>query len=322
VVVNEYSQLLEQVADRALPTGLPGPAAIRRAGERRRRNTLALGAAGAIAVLGVGVAIVVGAQTSAPRPVEPLAPTSPAGSPSADSATDPGSPYGERVTVEPGLDHFDPSAVAYFDAAAGDGVYVVVGDTGGTFTGPRTTPPIWWSTDARDWRHAGTGPAVPNVWDVTSFDGGLIAIATRGTAWWSTDGDRWVRASVPEGFRAYSLSSTSAGLFAWDDAAVFTSSAGQEWAETAALPGLDGGRICFVMEDAGSIVLGAITAQDEPAAWVLEDGDWQSRPVPASGASDWCRRQETAHWSVRGSAGTVTVRPYDSYFNTVFVKDD
>lgn len=320
--MNEYARLLEQVADQADPTGLPSPTAIRQSSERRRRNTLALAAAASVTVIAVG-AIVAGSQTTSTRPTGPIGPTTPTQT-ADDSASGPASPYGEAVTVEPGLEHFAPNAVTYFAAAGGGSdVYVVVGDTSGTFTGPKPVPPIWWSTDARTWQQASTGPDFNNVWDVTSYGGGMVAVSPRGlrasNAWLSADGDHWIQAQAPDKFHVFNVTSTPAGLFAWGDDRVFTSGGGDEWAEVATPQGL--GNVCFVKAEAGRTVLGGLV-RDEPAAWVLEDAGWQTTPPPPNpGDNDWCAQAEEAHWTAKGPAATATVRPYEDPLNTVFVKD-
>lgn len=325
--MNEYTSLLEQVAERADPTTLPDPSRIRAAVTRRRTRAAGIAAVAAIAVTAAG-GIALANRPTSQSPAPPVNTPTPTPSPAPPSESFP-STYGEPVTVEPGLDYFDISSVAYLGArGGGTSVYVVVGDTSGTFDGPRPTPPIWWSPDARTWHHATTGPDFPNVWDVATYDGRLVAVAPKGlhhsTAWYSTDGDRWLRVDVPADFHAFAVSPTRNGLFAWSDDAVFASPDGRHWSDVASAPDPSGGRICFVQDVAGQTVLGAVSHEESPLAWVLEGGRWTSRPSLAAGedAKGWCARHETPRTSTVGPAGTVTIRPLESIFDTVFVKAD
>ena len=272
-------------------------------------------------MLAAGAAIVAGSQTTSPRPAGPISPTP------TQTRTTPRSTaaYGEAVIVEPGLEYFGPRAVTYFDAQGGGrDVYVVVGDTSGTFTGPKPVPPIWWSTDARTWQQASTGPDFHNVWDVTSFGGGMVAVSPQGMrasdAWLSADGEHWAQATTPDGFKAFYVVSTPDGLFAFDDKRVFSSGSGEEWAGVATPHGL--GKVCFVQAEAGQTVLGGLV-RGEPAAWVLEDAGWQATPPPPNpGDTDWCAQAEAAHWTAEGPAGTATVRPYEDPLNTVYLQEN
>jgi hypothetical protein len=235
--------------------------------------------------------------------------------------------YGTPVTVQPGLDYFDIRAVTYVDAQGGGrSVYVVVGDTSGTFDGPQPVPPIWWSEDGQTWHHATTGPSFDNVWDVTAYGGGLVAVAPRGqhasTAWYSVDGDHWLPAAVPQGFHVFGVSSTANGLFAWDDHHLFTSTGGQEWSEVPNAPDLSGVTVCFVQDIKGKTVLGASSQAGDPFSWILEGSAWAPHhprlTSPFTGT--WCQQHVTEQTSAVGPGGTVSIVPDDEYPDTVFLK--
>jgi hypothetical protein len=326
--VNDHRSLLEQVGERADPRALPSPERIRAAVTRRRRREAALATAAAVVVVAGGIAL--GSRPASQSPSPPVnGPTPTAtGDPSPATTSAPGPPgFGTPVTVEPGLDYFDIRAVTYLDAQGGGrSVFVVVGDTSGTFDGPRPVPPIWWSDDGQTWHHASTGPAFPNVWDVTAYGGGLVAVAPRGlhasTAWYSGDGDHWRQGVVPQGFHVFGVSSTDNGLFAWDDHRVFTSTDGQEWSAVPNTPDLSGVSICFVQDIKGKTVLGASSRGGDPSSWTLEGSAWAAdHPhLTSPTIGSWCRRHETEQTSAVGPAGTVSIVPDGDYPDTVFVK--
>jgi len=165
----------------------------------------------------------------------------------------------------------------------------------------------------------------PNVWDVASYGGGLVAVVPRGlhhsTAWYSADGDQWLKAEVPEDFHVTYVSSTTNGLFAWFDHRVFTSADGQHWFDGAKAPDPTGARLCFVQDIGGQTVLGA-TSGSTPLAWVLEGSRWTSRPSLAAGENSdgWCGRHQTAMTSALGPPGKVSIRPLEDFFDTVFLE--
>jgi hypothetical protein len=327
--VNDHLSLLEQVGERADPGTLPSPERIRAAVTRRRRRATALATAVAIVVVVAG-GVELGSRPTSQSPSSPVdgpAPTA-TGDPSPTATSAPVLPgYGTPVTVEPRLDYFDIRAVTYLDAQGGGrSVYVVVGDTSGTFDGPRPVPPIWWSVDGQTWNHASTGPAFPNVWDVTAYGGGLVAVAPRGlhasTAWYSVDGDHWRQGVVPQGFHAFGVSSTENGLFAWDDHRIFTSTDGQEWSEVPHAPDLSGVSMCFIQDIRGKTVLGASSRAGDPFTWTLQGSTWAADHLPLTSPSTgtWCQQHEIEQTSAVGPTGTVSVVPNDEYPDTVFLK--
>ncbi|MBA2953181.1 hypothetical protein GON03_02580 [Nocardioides sp. MAH-18] len=313
--MTDHTALLRQVADRADPTALPSPRAIRDAGRRRARRELVAWASAAVVAVAVVVGLVAsgGGDRSQPAPVLP----SPSPSP---QPTPPGG--WDRARIAPVEKGVEPNAVA-----AMGGRFVAAADTSVSRAVDGTDlPPLWWSDDGRTWHAATGGPAVPNAWDVAASDDVFVAVAPRGlrrsTAWYSSDGSSWQRADVPDAFHAFSMSSTAAGLFAWSETAVYTSADGHSWTEVTDLPRTArDGQVCFVHDLGDEVVLGAVDASDRPRGWSRRDGSWQPADADRPALGRWCRVHEAVAWTAEGPDTVISVLPYNGYGNTVFLRD-
>jgi hypothetical protein len=320
--VNDFTEVLNRVADGADPSALPDPASLRRASDRRVRRTVAAWSTVAVVTVAVGAAVVHRSDGGAPPEPAPPVPTTgtPEPSPSTPDHDLPPPAGWERVVVQPGLGHLGLRAVTF----ARDR-YVTVGDVSGDQS---EGVPIWWSDDARTWHRAESGPTFPNAWDVAGFEGGFVTVVPHTvratTAWFSPDGASWSQADVPAGFHVFSVTSNGAGLFAWGDDQLFRSADGRSWSAVDVPSDVAAGSatLAFLTESGGDVVAGTLTKDgSQPRAWVQHGDGWRAedpKQLPVDGR--WSGVHFTEQTEVDTPGLRVAVVPYSSYDNTIFLK--
>jgi hypothetical protein len=297
---------------------LPGPEALRSAGDRRRRRT----ATRLAAVVALGCSVVVLVLASLGRSDPSTGPVAPAPTPGGTPKAEDSGAASQRNPIATGTHRFGAHAIAVID-----GRFVVVGDSS-DFEDPGS--PVYWSDNGVDWfaPTTGNGPDSVNVTDVVAADGGLLAVGVgRGgpAAWRTVDGRTWVGSPVTTsagGGSLWGVTVTHMGYYAWGfqkgAAQLWRSSDGTAWVPLADesvfdLPQTE--TICAV-RDAGDglratgVVAPAGTREGHRVVWTSTDGETWALAQATGEPTFWCDpTEELGHWEARGDAGLVRLDP-------------
>ena len=179
-----------------------------------------------------------------------------------------------------------------------------------------------------------------SVYDIATFDGGLVAVgqvagasgSSEVAVWRSSDGTEWAPlargGSTFAGASVQHIAVTSAGLVAWGTVGepvctgsgegatcepvpvmIWTTSDAIAWTRVADLSAFAGASIRAVAEGPFGLVAVGDTGWDKPAIWVSDVGtSWQRLALPSSAFKDahfTDLRATTSGYVVAGGTGTV-----------------